>query len=397
MKAYIGLLLCLISARLYAQQDKQADTTVNHTVPLILANKADLLNNVDVIVNTQTAFNNYFSNGKYNSSQFAVNQFRLEIKGDVLDDKVFFRFRNRYTKDPEVQSIDNITSSTDLAFIGYNLSDRTSIAIGKLCAAWGGYEFDMNPIDIYQYNDIVENADNFLTGVQFTWAASADHILTAQVLNSRTKTYKELYEEVPELKEAKFPAAVVASWNGSFLDGKIQTLWSFSIFQEANKNSNNSVNMYYTALGNQLRLKDWLVQYDFKWSSEQLDRTGVVSSLIPENLLGHAAQHVDYKEHWLRVMYSLNQQWRLAAVGMVSTARWKDLPNETGNSNRLRTAWGIIPSVEFYPIENYNLKFFGAYVGRYLEYSSYSKTTLGQMNGNTGRIMIGIISPLLIL
>ncbi len=396
MKSFTVLLLCLISARLYAQQNIQADTTVNHTVPLILANKADLLNNVDVIVNTQAALNNYFSDGKYASSSFAVNQFRLEIKGDVLDNKVYFRFRDRYTKDPEVQSIDHMSSSTDLAFIGYNLSERTSITIGKMCAAWGGYEFDMNPIDIYQYNDIVDNADNFLTGVQVTWMASANHTLSAQALNSRTKTYRELYEDVPELEEAKFPAAYVGSWNGSFLEGKFQTLWSFSVFQEANKNGS-PVNMYYTALGNQFRVKNWLVQYDFKWSSEELDRTGVVSSFIPENLLGHAAQHVDYKEHWLRIVYSASEQWRLSAVGMVSTARWNDKTVDIPGSKTLRTSWGVIPSVEFYPIENYNLKFFAAYVGRYLNYNGYSKNTLGQVNSNSGRFMIGIISPLLIL
>ncbi|MBT2561368.1 hypothetical protein J7E50_11040 [Pedobacter sp. ISL-68] len=389
------LLLCFVSAKLCAQQHKQADTTVNHTVPLITANKADLLNNVDVIVNTQMGLNNSFSNGSYTDSKFEVNQFRLEIKGNVFQDKVFFRFRDRYTKDPEVQSVDNITRSTDLAFIGYNISERTSITIGKMCAAWGGYEFDMNPIDIYQYNDIVDNADNFLTGVQFNWKASANHTLSAQVLNSRTKTFTELYKNVPELKEAKFPAAYVGTWNGSFLRGKFQTIWSFSIFQEASKNGN-PVNMYYTALGNQYRSKNWLVQYDFKWSSEQLDRTGVVSSLIPESLLGHAAQHVDYKEHWLRLVYSINQQWKVSTIGMVSTAHWKDVP-DVANSKRLRTAWGIIPSVEFYPIKNYNLKFFGAYVGRYLEYNAYSKSTYNQANSNSGKMTIGISSPLLIL
>jgi nicotinamide mononucleotide adenylyltransferase len=369
---------------------------VNHPVPLITATKADLLNNVDVIVNTQVALNNYFKDGKYSSSQFAVNQFRLEIKGKIFKDKVYFRFRDRYTKDPETQSVDHISSSTDLAFVGYNLSDRTSITVGKMCAAWGGYEFDMNPIDIYEYNDIVENADNFLTGVQFTWMASPDHTLSAQILNSRTKTYTELYENVPEMEEAKFPAAYVASWNGSFLEGKFQTLWSFSVFQEANKNDK-PVNMYYTAIGNQFRSKNWLLQYDFKWSSEELDRTGVVSSLIPENVLGHAAQHVDYKEHWLRIVYSANQQWKLSAIGMVSNARWKDITDQTASSKTLRTSWGVIPSVEFYPIENYNLKFFATYVGRYLKYNSYSKTTLGQTNNNPSRFMIGIISPLLIL
>ena len=188
------ILSVFLAAGAYAQQEKQTDTVLNHKTPLIKATKVDLLNNVDLIFNTQVGFNSYIEDGKYTSSKFEVNQFRLEVKGKVYKDKVFFRFRDRYTKETEPQSTDNISSSTDLAFIGYNISNRTSIAVGKMTANWGGYEFDMNPIDIYQYNDIVDNSDNFLTGVQFNWELNKDHVFSAQILNSRTKTFPELYE-----------------------------------------------------------------------------------------------------------------------------------------------------------------------------------------------------------
>lgn len=396
MRKLFLILAGLLAGNSYAQQEKQADTVINHQVPLIKINKADLLNNVDVIFNTQLGMNNNFADGKYTGSRFEVNQFRLEIKGKVYKDKVFFRFRDRYTKNTEVQSVDNISSSTDLAFIGYTISKKTSIAIGKMTANWGGYEFDMNPIDIYQYNDIVDNSDNFLTGVQFNWIPSKNHSFSAQVLNSRTQTFPELYQDVPDITEAKFPAAYIGNWNGSFLDGKFKTIYSFSIFQEAEKNGK-PVNMYYTALGNQFRTKKWLFQYDFKWSSEDLDRTGVVSSIIPDIVLDHAAENTNYVEHWLRAVYSLNEQWKISAIGMVSTAYWKDIPQDLASSHKVRTAWGVIPTVEFYPIKNFNLKFYATYVGRYYKYSDYSKTNLGQVDNNTGRIMIGVISPLLVL
>ena len=397
MRVLLSILLFgILTTNIYAQQEKQSDSTINHTVPLITANKADLLNNVDVIFNTQIGLNNYFTDGTYTASRFEVNQFRFEVKGKVYKDKVFFRFRDRYTKDTEVQSIDKISSSTDLAFIGYTISEQTSFAIGKMTANWGGYEFDMNPIDIYQYNDIVDNSDNFLTGVQFNWVLSKSHVLSGQILNSRTKSFNELYENVPGIEEAKFPAAYVGNWNGSFLGGKFKTIYSFSIFQEASENGK-PVNMYYTALGNQFQTKKWKFQYDFKWSSEDLDRTGVVSSLIPETVLGHAAENVYYMEHWLRTVYSIDEQWKISMIGMVSSAHWKDIPSNQASSSLVRTAWGVIPTVEFYPIKNYNLKFFATYVGRYYEYSDYAKTTLNQADGNTGRIMIGVISPLLVL
>ncbi|MEO6849810.1 MAG: porin [Mucilaginibacter sp.] len=186
MKRYLLLLsfLVLLVVNAGAQMLKQTDTSINHTVRIIPIDKALLLKNIDVIANMQYANNSNFLNGSYTGSNFALNQFRLEIKGLVFDSTVFFRFRNRYTRDPIVQPVDNIDHSVDMAFIGINLSKKFSLSFGKMCADYGGYEFDANPINIYQYNDIVENADNFLTGMQFTWNATKNQQFAFQVLNA---------------------------------------------------------------------------------------------------------------------------------------------------------------------------------------------------------------------
>jgi hypothetical protein len=387
------LAMCQLTVQLSAQRHPQFDTSINRVMPVIPTDRAELLKNVDLIANTQTSLNNYFEDGKYTSGKFTVGQFRLEIKGEVLKDKVFFRFRDRYTKGTEPQSVDDISRSTDLAYIGYRISPKTSIVMGKLCAAWGGYEFDLNPIDIYQYNDIVDAADNFLAGVQFNWQASAAHGFSLQVLNSRTRSFEEIYDSIPGIKEAKFPAAYVANWQGSFAGGKFRTLWSFSIFQEAQ--TDKPVNMYYLALGNQLTTGKLLLQYDFKWSREDLDRTFIVSDLVPDSFNPYAARNTDYLEHWLRAVYTINEHWSVSAIGMVSNAYWRDRPADAGR--RFRTSLGMIPSVEFYPVKNYNLKFFGAFVGRYYRYGDYAKANFDAVNTSTGRLMLGIIAPLLVL
>ncbi|GAO44061.1 porin [Flavihumibacter petaseus] len=391
---FIGILI-LLHLQGHSQQDKQTDTLFKND-PLIKVRKAELLNNVDVIFNVQAGLNNNFRNGEYVNSQFAINQFRFEIKGKVYKDKIFFRFRDRYTRDPEVQSVDNVSRSTDLAFIGYNISQKTSVTIGKMTANWGGFEFDMNPIDIYQYNDIINNSDNFLTGVQFSWTPSTKNAYTAQVLNSRTKTYREIYGFVPGVTEAKFPAAYIGNWSGNFADGRFKTIYSFSIFQEATENGK-PVNMYYTALGNQLTISKWRFQYDFKWSAQDLDRTGIISDLVKDSLFSYAAKNVGYFEHWLRVTYLLRPQLKLSIIGMVSTGYWYDIPDPSVTSSKLRTSWGVIPTVEYYPIKNFNLKFYATYVGQYIKFTDYAKTALGQVNYNTSRVMLGITSPLTVL
>lgn len=391
----LGMLCSLISLQLFSQRQQQYDTAINRMKPIIPTDKAVLLKNMDVIANTQTSFNNYFDDGKYVSSKFAVNQFRLEIKGTVFNDKVYFRFRDRYTKGPEPQSVDNISRSTDLAYIGYKISPKVSVSMGKMCAAWGGYEFDLNPIDIYAYNDIVDAADNFLTGAQVSWQATRNHGFSIQVLNSRTRSFEEIYDSIPGMKGARFPAAYIADWQGNFAGGKFKTLWSFSVFQEAK--THRPVNMYYLALGNQFTAGNLLMQYDFKWSREDLDRTGIISTAIPDSYSRYAVRNTDYVEHWLRVVYTINHHWTVSAIGMRSGASWRERPDSEDNSSHFRASWGVIPSVEFYPVSNYNLKFFGAYVGRFYRYSDYARDMFGAENNNSGRIMIGLIAPLLIL
>jgi len=390
-KILIAVFATIILLSSQAQTEKQADSTQN-TKALIEPGRVKLLADMDVLANMQFAMNNYFVDGKYQNSKFAMNQFRFEIKGKVHE-KVYYRFRNRYTRAQDPQSQDNLSRSVDLAFIRVDATPKWNFSFGKMCADWGGYEFDLNPIDIYEYNDIVEYADNFLTGVQAQFAASPKHTFTAQILNSRTKTYEELYDTIPGVEESKFPAAVVLNWRGNFGNGKFTTLWSYSNFLEAK-----GKNMFYFAMGNMYNFKKGSITYDFKWSFEEVDRKGIVSGIVPDDLYPYTVQDVQYVEHWLQLQYRFAPKWNAALIGMVSDAYWKGNPDNTPNKeNLLRTSYGVIPTIEFYPFKDLNLRFFGTYVLRNYKYSDYAKEKGGYSNYNTSRIMFGFISPLLIL
>jgi hypothetical protein len=380
----------LLTMGTIAQVQRQTDTTSYKA--LISADRVKLLQNMDVIANIQYAMNNYFTDGKYDKSAFTMNQFRFEMKGKVHD-KVYYRFRNRYTRAQDPQSVDKISNSVDLAFIRVDATPKWNFTFGKMCADWGGYEFDLNPIDIYEYNDIVEYADNFLSGVQAQFVASPIHTFTVQVLNSRTKTFKELYDSIPGVTEAKFPAALVLNWRGNFGNGKFTTLWSYSRFIEAKNKS-----MFYLALGNMYNFKKGSITYDFKWSFEEIDRKGIISDIVPDNLYPYRAQNAEYREHWLQLQYRFAPKWNAALIGMVSLAYWNDNPDNSPNKDDLlRTSWGVIPTIEFYPFKDLNLRFFATHVARMYQYSDYAKQRAGYVNYNTGRFMLGFITPLLIL
>jgi hypothetical protein len=366
---------------LFAQKEKQESDTTGYSA-IIPINKQNLLRDIDVVANMQYNFRNDFQDGKFQGSRFRMEQFRFEIKGKVSD-KVFFRLRQRYTSQVEPQSVDKLTRATDLAMIRVDVSAAVSLSFGKLCADWGGYEFDYNPIEIYEYSDIIEQADNFLSGAGVSFHPTKANEFSFQVLNSRTQTFQELYGSPPGKTESKVPLALVGNWRGSLFNHKINTIWSYSIFTEA-KNTF----MHYLALGNQLKLKKISLEYDFKLSGEGLDRTSIVSAAIPDSLYPHAVEKTLYSSHWLKTDYRINKRVNLAFVGFVDFARWRDDLDPHKNTDNIRTGWGFIPSVEYFPFDKMNLKFFLNYVGRVYNYSDYATQRFGASatDYNTGRI-----------
>jgi hypothetical protein len=284
-----------------------------------------------------------------------------------------------------------------MAYIRVSVTDKFSISAGKMCADWGAWEFDWNPIDIYEYSDIVEYADNFLTGVGFTYTASSRNQWTFQVLDSRTKSFNELYGAQPNFTESKAPLAFVSNWRGSLFDGKVKTIWSYSLFNEAQDASGNSANMNYIALGNEFNFGKFRFIYDFKWSDEQLDRTTIVSQTVPDNLYAYSLANTRYIGHWLNFRYIVSPKVHLTLVAMLDIAQWKngsqDPLNTTGEEH-IRNAYGFIPAVEYFPWSDLNMKFFANWIGRRYDYSDYAKTRFGATDYSTGRFTVGFISPL---
>lgn len=383
----VVLIFCSQSITWAQKKESQTGDTIRYKT-IIPEVKQGLLKNMSMIANMRFAFRNEFNDGEHTSSHFSNEQFRLEFRG-MIHEKVYFRFRDRYTRAQEPQSVDNISRSTDLAYIRVDVSDKFNFSAGKMCADWGGYEFDYNPIDIYEYSDIIEYADNFLTGVGVSYKVNPRHQFTFQALNSRTKSFEELYGPQPNQTESKAPLALVGNWRGSLFDGKFNTIWSYALHTEAK-----GTFMNYIALGNQLKLNKLTIEYDFKWSSEDLDRTTIVSETIPDGLYPYSVENTLYTSHWLHMYYRVNEKWNFAMIAMIDNACWKDDLDPLKSGDKIRTAWGFIPTIEYYPFKDLNLRFFVNYVGRIYEYSDYAKDRFAATDYNTGRISIGFVSPL---
>ncbi|MDQ6473029.1 porin [Flavobacterium sp. LHD-80] len=397
-KLYLHLLILFFpiivlgQADLMEKQTNEGNHLTDSIEPIIPISKQSLLRDIDVIFNSRMAYNSYFTDGNHDISHFNVDQLRFEIKGKIHD-KVYFRFRNRYTREPVPGNLDNISRAVDLAFLRIDLSKRTNISIGKLCADWGGYEFDFNPIDILTYNDVIEYADNFLVGVGVSHTLeNGNHSFSFQVLNSRTKTYEEQYgaSAPPNIEASEFPLAAVANWRGKFFGGKFETTYSYSFFNEAQ-----GAHMNYIALGNKFTANKLVVYYDFQYRNEGLDRLGIVSSIISSQY-PYAAQKVVYHENWLRAEYLVTPKINLLLTVMNSNHLWKDNPDPNAN-DKLSTSWGLIPTVQYMPFKDLNLKFYLAYTARKYNYTSYAESAFGVKDYTTGLLAVGFIAPLLVL
>jgi len=387
----ISLLFFAFLGSGYAQSRQAGDSDLYRS--LIPENKQNRLKNIDFIANMQFAFRNDFKDSEYLSSQFKMEQFRMEIKGWVTD-KVFFRFRHRYTSPFEPQTMEKIIKGVDLAFVTVKLGteDKWQLTVGKMCADWGGIEFDMNPAFIYEYSDIIEMADNFLSGAQLSYKLSDRNSFGLQVLNSRTQSFDEIYGGDTiiggkGIHASKAPLAGVLTWRGNF--GKFSTLWSYSVFTEAEGYFKN-----YIALGNMLTFDKVRISYDFKLSFEDLDRTGIVSQTVPQDENKYTLTNTRYCSHWLQVEWRFLPKWQLAFVGFIDNAKWMGDEDPDKTTDKIRTAFGYIPTIEYYPWDDVDLKFFAGYVGRIYNYSDYATSKTGVQDYQTGRVMVGLISAL---
>lgn len=385
---FVYLTLLVVSTVSYGQSQNENATYL----PLIPTTKVSLLKEVDVIFNTRLAMDNHFLDGDHISSQYSLNQFRFEVKGKIHE-KVFFRFRNRYTKIADPSTIDNTSRYVDLAHVIIDVAPQTKLTLGKMIGDWGGYELLRNPIEILSYNTINQNSDIFLVGAALSYALP-DHKNTfnVQVLNARTKTFQEQFGTTipPGITASETPLGMVANWKGHLFDGKMETTYSFAHFIDAKNAGRN-----YFSLGNKLNLGKLVLYYDFQFSHEDLDQKGVVSNSIKNQQI-YAAQDVTYIENWIRAEYKIQPKVSLLLSLMNNNSYWNGNPDLNKSSNML-TSYGVIPTIEFTPFSDLNMKFYVAYIGKKYDYSTYAERNFNAVDYSTGQFSVGIIAPFLVL
>ena len=321
----------------------------------------------------------------YNGMQFQNGFTALGISGK-LHEKVNFRFRNRFNKGGNVQTLDQLGNNIELAYIDVKASPSFNVRLGKMTAFYGGYEYEFSPLYVLEYNDIYFNALAFVTGAGITYQPLKNHKFGLQVLNSRTMHYDDLYGDIiaENIQEPDWPVAIVGNWRGSFFDGKFETIYSMSSSNEVKNRGT-----YFFTLGHKYQNHNLTLMYDFHYSYEDVDTKGIVTNILGDRL----AEDVLYMENWLRAEYRFSSKFEGLLTLMTSSAYSKVT---TGNEH-MRTSYGMIPTFYYSPFKNIDIRFYLAYIGRYYDYSKYAKENLDASNYNKNEVRVGFIAPLLLL
>lgn len=325
-------------------------------------------------------------------TKFANKQLRIEIKGN-LTDKLYYRLRHRLNKATDAKGEDNFAKATDIMMVGYNFNDKLSISGGKMCQIWGGFEFDENPMYIYQYSDMVDYMDNFMAGVTVSYKPIPTQEIAVEISNSYNGKFADEYgdeavvvnnDEAHALQKSKNPLTYIINWNGSFFDGKLNTRWAWGLQTQAKGKYSRML-----TLGQRLNLPKFQWYFDYMGAFDDLDRLKIATNELRDALVGGDAPGNVYlgKVHYNSFITKANWQfapsWNLMLKGMYETASVTKMER----FKNYRKSFGYMGSIEYYPAKQQDFRLFLAYVGRKYDYS----TKCGLKDYNTDRIELGFM------
>lgn len=352
-----------------------------------LKKSSDMFN---VYLNTAASVQVETDNEHEWSTGFKNKHLRLEIKGN-LTDKLYYRFCYRMTNSNVARSEDNFARSTDVVMIGYRFSDKLSVEAGKIFQPLGGYEVDENPIYIYEYSDLTGGLECYLGGVVVNYKPIPTQEIVVGVTNAHNDKFADVYGDNSLaiegdgtqnriLEKTRIPLGYSLGWNGSFLNNRLLTRWSWGIEGEARHKYSRML-----ILGQKLNLDRLQWYFDYMYQNDGLDRFGLASREVRDFFPAVGGEvwmsDVHYTSFITKLNWQFAPQWNLMLKGMYETAsvtkvdRFKDF----------RKSYGYVGSVEYYPVKSQDFRVFMAYVGRKVTY----KDGVGLDKYNTNRIELG--------
>lgn len=198
------------------------------------ATKIPKRNNVfNLDLEMHASFNTFFTGHKLDEAAFRFNHIKIEATGEV-NDRLFYWYRQNLNQGNEGMDLENLPESIEYAMIGYRLNDKFTITLGKQDAAWGGFEYDLDPYAIYEYSDMNEYMDCYFTGITLGYQPTPSQELRLQVTDNRIGSMEDAYGLLPAgIEKPRAPLFYTFNWNSSYLDEILNLRYSATVGEQA--------------------------------------------------------------------------------------------------------------------------------------------------------------------
>lgn len=342
--------------------------------------------NVDMQFQMRGSFRADFPHGDNASARFRMDDIRMNIEGRA-GDKVYYRFRQTFTKDFNTLNFENVVSSVNYAFVKWKATRDASFTFGKHVLTLGGHEFDAVPVYVIQFSDFGSSLSSYQMGVSAEWHMNPHHDLVFQVSNFRGVSDSEFYYGgLPEgVSATDFPFIGTVNWNGDFLDKRLKLRYSASYGHQATDKG-----VWIVALGHSYRVRKWGGYLDLMWSRQGLDVSSIMSSsaAYPDGL-HRTMQNTEYLTAvgYLHFFFSpsfsafFKGAWECGGIYNGYDSMEKGI---------YRTNWNVQACLQYMPVKDSDFILFAHY-----NFYNMSPTSLGRTVGMAGisehRVSLGII------
>ncbi|MFD1770933.1 porin [Sphingobacterium suaedae] len=347
--------------------------------------RADLFH-LDVLL--RAGFNVESMSEGERTNKINLDDARILLSGNYTDD-LSYKVRFRLNRSFNPTSQDNASRALDMAFIKYKFGrgKKWSITAGKQSALVGSYEFENNPIYEFMFTDYVDRILNlFVVGGTLSYDITPNHSLNVQIYNTVNDSFADLHAKngytTGNLKPAKTPLGVYATWIGSFWDKKVHTKWSYNISQFASDETNHSI-----SLANKLKTAKNMLYVDLQYSYLAVDHAMIASGTLndfyartgSDRVLAH---NVNYKSAIVRYDQFITDKWEIALKGAYETA---GVEKDASLDEDFRRNWTYFAALQHKPFTKQDLRFYLGYVGNTVSYDG----NLDMENQQFNRLALG--------
>lgn len=314
------------------------------------------------------------------AGRFENKDLRLEMKGN-LTDKLFYRIRQQLTRPMTPGTLDHFSKGTDFMMIGWHASDKLSFMVGKQCQFHGGFEYELNPIFVYEYSDYLERMSIFHAGITMAWQPVPTQEFVTMITTSSNDRFSDTYKNY---SDSPAPFEYILNWNSSFFEGKLLGRWSVAAASMAK-----GAWSRFILGGEKLCLPKFQVFADFMACWDDIDRLGYATEDGWQHLMngsGPYFENVFQKSFVVKAEWQFAPGWNLWAKGMYETVTVRNVPA----MHDYRKSAGYMGGLEYYPFDGQDLRFYLAWIGRHFSFSEAS----GLQAYDRNRIELGLMCRL---